>query len=259
MESELLANEISSLKAAMRGSAKLEATYALGRIASSIVDEEFPVSAGNARLYRGEFVKFDAERFVSALKANGITSHAIELLGSDLKTLIRDHGIDLDSAKMEEIARYHQIGATKTIWKGGKAHCVTITPFVSLSSSIDTALRSAVNLVEMKTGVEIGMYTEEDGSYNSLFLQKIKSRLSEGYSPLVYIIDAPKALILELSAASSMKFNGLGNHIIKNSANEYGEDEYLAAIVPPETIRGFMVFTGDPYEPGESYWRFSTL
>jgi len=261
LQSSLLESNIAQLKSAMRSEEGIAITYALGRIALSAINSELPVDENKTRFFRGEFARFDINEMLKKLINSGIVSQATEILGERLQDLVREeHGIDISSSSISELAKYHQKGVYTNIWKNGAMHTITITPFTSLTSNIEVAMKSAVNLLEMKAGIEMGLYVNDDGTYSSAFFQKIKDRISVGFAPIIYVIDAPSSAITDVQSVRSMRISETDGLVIKNSMNEYNEEEYITLSIHPSLIKGVMAFTGNPYEPRkEDYWQFFRL
>jgi len=236
-------------------------TYMLAGKAISDLNRELPVESDKTRLLRGEFIKADIPQLLEKISRQCMVSRAKEILGDELIGEIeKTQGIDISSLQIEELARYHQKGAYENIWKNGISHTITLTPFISLTSNIETAFNAAVNSIEIRKGIEMGVYTNEDGTPNEQFYQKVDEYVSKGYKSVIYIIDVPNSAIKEIEQISNYKISEIKGLVIKNSKNGYGENEYITLAIDPGLIKGVIVFTGRPYDPKEGdAWKFYRL
>jgi len=236
-------------------------TYQLCKKAISDLNLELPVESDKTRLLRGEFIKADIPKLLEKISRHCMVSRAKEILGDELIGEIeKTQGIDISSLQIEELARYHQKGAYENIWKKGISHTITLTPFISLTSDIEMAFKAAVNSIEIEKGIEMGLYTNEDGTPNEQFYQKVEEYVSKGYKSVIYIIDVPNSAIKEIEQISNYKISEIKGLVIKNSKNGYEENEYITLSIDPGLIKGVIVFTGNPYDLKEGdAWEFYRL
>ena len=106
----------------------------------------------------------------------------------------------------------------------------------------------------------MGAYTNEDGTPNEQFYQKVEEYVSKGYKPVIYIIDVPNSAIKEIEQISNYKISEIKGLVIKNSKNGYEENEYITLSIDPGLIKGIIVFMGNPYNLKEGdAWEFYRL
>ncbi len=202
-------------------------------------------------LYRGEMAKETKEEMAGRLREKGLVSRALSFvtIAKELEAMLRE-------GKIEELAERHMQGNITTVWNNGTPTTITLTPFISLTSNPKIALMASLSSLEIRKGLEIGMYTEEDGTPSNQFYGKMAELIDkEGYAPVVYVVKAQKSQVLDLQQAKGLEPDKLGERIIRNGRNSYGEEEYIALHISPGEIIGLLVLIGNPFKGDNWFWQ----
>jgi hypothetical protein len=215
--------------------------------------------AQGLRLYRGEFLKLGKESLkdkkqeeeeVEKMLEKGLVSRAIRL-GVDIAEELKSN---LRGEPLSHVAELHAYGKVMTFWKEGKAFPVTLTPFVSLTTRAETALRAAMIPLELKQQMDMGMYVNDDGTPSSEFYERLAELFDEG-RPVVYVVEVPKENVYDLNKVSDLTISELGDRVIANSKNPYNEQEFITLQVKPNYLLGFILLNSNPFKEKEWRWQ----